>query len=339
MKWSICIVAALSVPARAEVTAKEPALTGNVLVWADAQLYLDPSTSGPYVKVGVLDLGRDKDVGYVVPMKVVSTVSNTSGDFIEVESTADTECAWWRLAKPEGLDTVRLFVKREDLAPVLTKDFKAKHKDGTSISLQAGVAVLGDKVGFNRGVVPVTIPAASIGIAYTPHKIAPVPKPVKKFLLDEATDVKVLGVDFKLGPWVAAAATVKGKRSMVSIAARCMSAVISAPKERVHKGVAINQELAAGAAAASRAVVGNTSERYILPAGTKLTSEKGSHVVATLETDREINKPKAGARACSEFVITKDDPYVDSHHTVDASQPVRTLKLCAEASAMKTERK
>ena len=127
MKLSIAFVAALAVPAAAETP-----LTGNVLVWADAPLYLDAHASGPSIKVGTLDLGRDKDVGYVVPMHVVST----RGDFVEVEPTADVECAWWRLVKPDGLDNMRLYVKRADLAPVLSKPFKASHKDGSSIALQ-----------------------------------------------------------------------------------------------------------------------------------------------------------------------------------------------------------
>ena len=38
-------------------------------------------------------------------------------------------------------------------------------------------------------------------------------------------------------------------------------------------------------------------------------------------------------------MITRDDPFVDVPHTVDASQPQRTLKLCAPADAVKVERK
>ena len=149
MKLSLAIVVALAAPAAAETP-----LTGNVLVWADAPLYPDANATGPSIRVGTLDLGREKDVGYVVPMHVVST----QGDFVEVEPTADVECAWWRVVKPDGLDNIRLYVKRTDLAPVLIKPFKATHKDGSSIALQVGVPVLGGKVAFNRGVVPVAIP-------------------------------------------------------------------------------------------------------------------------------------------------------------------------------------
>jgi hypothetical protein len=327
MKLSIALVAALAVPAAAE-----PALTGNVLVWADSPLYPDASASGPSVQVGTLDLGRDKDVGYVVPMHVVST----HGDLVEVEPTADVECAWWRVVRPDGLDSIRLYVKRSDLAPVLVKPFKATHKDGSSIALQVGVPVLGGKVAFNRSVVPVTIPGASLGVSYAPHKIAAVAKPTKqKFLLDEATPVKLGGATFAMGPWVAAAAKARGKHSMVSIAARCMTAVIAAPKDRVHAGVSINQAVAGAAEPTRRAAITGGTERYYLPAGTKLTSEKGSHVVGALDADRDVTKPKPGGRACSDFVITRDDPFVDVPHTVDAAQPQRTLKLCAPATAVK----
>jgi hypothetical protein len=267
-------------------------------------------------------------------------VVGTKGDFVEVEPTEDVECAWWRVVKPDGLDSVKLYVRRSDLAPVLTKPFKATHKDGSSIALQIGVAVLGGKVAFNRGIVPVTIPAASLGVAYAPHKITPVPKPTKqKFLLDEATPVTLGKASFPLGPWVAANAKKKGKRMMVSLAARCMTAVISAPKERVHAGVSINQAVAAADAPVRRSIASNGSERYYLPAGTKMTSEKGDHVVGALDTDRDVLKPKPGARACTELVITRDDPFVDVPHTVDTSQPQRTMKLCAPVQAMKVEKK
>jgi hypothetical protein len=329
IELSIAIVAALAGSAAAEAP-----LSGNVLVWADAPLYLDAAASGASVRVGTLDLGREKDVGHVVPMHVVSV----HDDVVEVEPTADTECAWWRMVKPEGLDNVRLFVKRADLAPVLTKAFKASYKDGSSVSLQAGVAVLDGTVGFNRGVVPVKIPAASVGVSYKPHKVAAVPKLSKKFLLDEATDVMLDGATFPLGPWVAGAAQPKGKRMMVTIAARCMTAVISAPKEHVHAGVAINQALAA-APPPRRVATSTGSERHYLPAGTKLTSETGDHVVATLTSDRDVLKPKPAGRACAEFVITRDDPFVDVPHTADASQPQRTLELCAPGELVKTERR
>src|SRR4051794_2963405 len=111
MKLSIAFVAALAVPAAADTP-----LTGNVLVWADAALYPDANASGPSIRAGTLDQGRDKDVGYVVPMHVVSTHE----DLVEVEPTADVECTWWRLVKPDGIDNMRLYVKRTDLAPVLT---------------------------------------------------------------------------------------------------------------------------------------------------------------------------------------------------------------------------
>lgn len=305
-----------------------------MLVWADAPMYLDAAASGASVRVGTLDLGREKDVGHVVPMRVVSV----HDDVVEVEPTADTQCAWWRMVKPEGLDNVRLFVKRADLAPVLAKPFKATYKDGSRVSLQAGVAVLGGTVGFNRGVVPVKIPDASIGLSYKPHKVAGVPKLTRKFLLDEATDVMLGGTTFPLGPWVAGAATKRGKRMMVTIAARCMTAVISAPKERVHAGVALNQTLAA-APAPRRVATAGGRERHYLPAGTKLTSETGDHVVGTLTADRDVIKPKPGGRGCAEFVITRDDPFVDVPHTADASQPQRTMKLCGPGEAVKVERR
>jgi hypothetical protein len=329
MKLWIAIVVTLAQPAAADTP-----LTGNVLVWADAPLYPDANASGPSIRVGTLDLGRDKDVGYVVPMHVVST----QNDFVEIEPTADVECAWWRVVKPDGLDTMRLYVKRADLAPVLTKPFTASHKDGSSIALQVGVAVVDGKVAFNRGIVPVAIPDTSLGVAYAPHKVVPVAKPDKKFLLDEATEVKLGDATFPLGPWVAGAAKRRDDRMLVSIATRCMTAVISAPKAHVHAGVSINQAVSGGPTPAHPKVA-SSADRTYLPAGTKMTSEKGDHVVGTLDADRDVTKPKSGARACADFVISRDDPFVDVPHTLETSQPQRTLKLCAPAELIKVERR
>jgi hypothetical protein len=121
----------------------------------------------------------------------------------------------------------------------------------------------------------------------------------------------------------------------VSIAARCMTAIVSAPKDRVHAGVSINQAVESKTAATRAAT---SSSAHYLPAGTKMMTETGEHVVGTLDADRVVMKPKPGAaRVCADFVVTRDDPFVDVPHTVDTPQPQRTLKLCAPVDALKAK--
>ena len=328
MKSSLVIVLALTSSATAD-----PKLTGNVLVWVDAPMYLDANAKAPSIKLGTLDQGRDQDVGFVVPMHVIGE----SGDFVEVEPTADVECAWWRLARPAGLASLHLFVRRDDLAPVLVKPFTAAFKDGSRIALEPGVAVLGGKVAFHDGLVPAAIPDASRGVSYTPHAVTPAPKRgAHTFLLDEKTDVTLGTETFPLGPWVTNVAEARGKRMMVHLTARCMTAIVSAPKEHIHRDVAFGHgaptdygELRGGASA--------TGDRYYLAQGTAVTSEKGDHVVATLAEDRDIKKPPPGARGCADFVVRREEPNADAPRTRDTSPISRTLHLCAKPDAVKVE--
>jgi hypothetical protein len=328
MRMSIAIVMALAASAAAE-----PKLAGNVLVWIDAPLYPDAAATGPSIHLGALDHGRDRDVGYVVPMHVVGA----QGDVVEVEPTADLECAWWRVILPAQLANLHLFVKRGDLAPVVVKPFTASFKDGTRIALQPGVAVLGGQVSFLGGQVPVTVPDAKLGVAYAPHAIAAVPKPAKHtVLLDEKTDV-TLGVEtFALGPWVAGAAERRGDRVLFPIETRCMTAVVSAPKDRVQRDVSLGGKSSTGPV--SGGGVRGKGDRYYLPKGTALTSAAGDHVVATLAAELDVKQP-SGARACGDVVVAFNEPIVDAPHPNEASRPDRTLQLCGPAEAAVVERR
>ena len=307
-------------------------LTGNVLVWVDAPMYLDATTTGPSIRLAKLDHGRDQDVGHVVPMRVVST----TGDVVEVEPTEGIECAWWRVVRPGSLASLRLFVQRRDLAPVLTRPFSAAFNNGSSVALQAGVAVVANKVAFHAAVAPLAVPAGSIGLTYQPHSIAAIARPTKRTaLLDENTVVMLGDATFSLGPWVASTATKRGDRMLFPIATRCMTATVSAPTDRVHLNVSLNHNVGAVDAAATPLKL--SGDRYYLEARTQLTSETGDHVVATLATDADVKKP-TGARACGDFVIAREEVVADAPHLPDAARPARTLRLCAPANAVVVER-
>src|SRR5688572_19793732 len=94
-------------------------LRGNVLVWHDTALYADASETAHTVQLATFDGARKDNVGHVVALKVVAV----KGSFVEVELTGQQDCTWSRVVVPDDLARVRMFVRRADLAPVLTKPF------------------------------------------------------------------------------------------------------------------------------------------------------------------------------------------------------------------------
>jgi hypothetical protein len=110
----------VSVPAAAE-----PKLAGSVLVWIDAPLRPDAADGGASIHLGQLENGREHAVNFVVPMHVVGE----QGELVEVEPTDDIGCAWSKVARPPALASLRLFVKRSDLAPVVARAFAASFKE------------------------------------------------------------------------------------------------------------------------------------------------------------------------------------------------------------------
>lgn len=299
-----------------------PAAADNVLVWLDAPLRLDPSDAAPSIHLGEL---AKRTANYVVPMHQVGM----QGEFVEVEPTADIECAWSKVNVPAGLAKLRLFVKKSDLAPVVAKPFTASFKDGSRIALQPGVSVQDGLVAFVDQVIPVDAPTA---FAYAPHPIAAIAKPGKHtVLLDEHTDVTFGGKSFQLGPWVAASAENRGARVLFPIAVRCATAVVSAPKDHVQHDVSLGsltgQEM-------PPPPLKPAHTEYHLAKGQALTSESGTHVVATLAEDRDVAKP-TGAMACADFIVDRDEPLPEAPRPDEASRPNRTLHLCAPAANVK----
>ncbi len=143
----------------------EPPLAGIVLVWADARLYLEPSPSAPYVTLGRL-ASHARPLGAAAPMTVVSSV----GAFLEVEAVEDEQCGWITFVPPSDLEHVRVFVRRDELSPVLAHPFAKQFVDGTRIALEPGVAVVhragGFRVALAGDTVTLPIPDNAVGLAF-----------------------------------------------------------------------------------------------------------------------------------------------------------------------------
>ncbi|HEV7557499.1 MAG TPA: hypothetical protein VGO00_18675 [Kofleriaceae bacterium] len=161
-------------------------LRGNVLVWHDAAFYVEPSDAATTVHVATLTARKDL-AGHVVPMHVLGT----RGAFVEVEPT-DVDCTWSRFTTSDDLAKLHLFVKRSDLAPVVTKPFDKTFSDGTHVALRPGVAVVPEAdgvyaVSFGGDDIDVEIPPASIGHAYTPERAKPIVVNAQDYALAPAT--------------------------------------------------------------------------------------------------------------------------------------------------------
>lgn len=307
----------MSTPAAAET------LSGNVLVWADAPLYLDAKPDAPSIVVGAIDKGHRAN--YVLPMHVIGT----QGDFVEVEPTKDVDCAWTKVVKPKLLGSLHLFVRTADLAPVVTKPYAKTFKNGSQIALQAGVSVQDGRVAIGEQQLLVDVPAANLGLAYTPHPVTAPQKPhAHTAMLDEASQVTLGDKTFDFGPFVAGSAETRGASVLFPIAARCITAVVTVAKDRVQRDVSIGQVYGAELGLGEPRTKGENG--YHLGAGQAMTSENGDHVVGTLNGRLEVTKP-TGKLVCADFVVGLDMSITESP-ILEAGRPKRTLHLCAPAT-------
>lgn len=315
----------MSTPAAAET------LSGNVLVWADAPLYLDAKPDAPSIVVGAIDKGHRAN--YVLPMHVIGT----QGDFVEVEPTKDADCAWTKVVKPKLLGALHLFVRTADLAPVVTRPYAKTFKNGSRIALQAGVSVQDGRVAIGEQQLLIDVPAANLGLAYTPHAVTAPPKPgAHTAMLDEASQVTLGDKTFDFGPFVAGSAEAHGATVLFPIAARCISAVVSVAKDRVQRDVSIGH-VTGDTVGPSEGRNASNVDRYYLPGGQAMTSEQGDHVVGTLTGELDVTKP-TGTTVCGDFVVGLDMTNIESP-ILEAGRPKRTLHLCAPATRVKAEQR
>src|SRR5262249_4648096 len=107
-------------------------LKGNVLVWSDATLYTEPSDTATAVHAAALEKARKDSAGEVVAMHVVSIQKG----FIEVEPAAELDCTWSRLQTTDDVAKLHVFVKRADLAPVVTAPVEKSFDNGSRFALR-----------------------------------------------------------------------------------------------------------------------------------------------------------------------------------------------------------
>jgi hypothetical protein len=241
---SLAIAALPAAPsARAEVELDIPglhstSLQGDALVWEDATFFLEPWDNGLSIKLS--NIGRRLDeVGRAIPIRIVDASMKR---FVEIALPDRLDCAWRRWQPEKRIDALRLFVKREDLAPVLVKPFAMKSSDGSEIKLQPGlpvaptpsgtysVAARGDKMRL-------PIPHASVGWTYVAGKITEPDIPgtgPKVYRLDRNIPVRLLGDDITPRAfWLSPEPNRINEQALLRWATRCVEMTVLAPNTSV----------------------------------------------------------------------------------------------------------
>jgi hypothetical protein len=308
-------------------------LKGNVLVWHDAALYLEPADDAPLVHVGKLDATRAERVGHAVPMRVVAA----KGDFVEVELVDDAQCTWTRLASNDDITKLHFFVKRADLAPVLTKPFDKTFPDGTHIALRPGVALSpgadGKMFASVRGrAVEVDVPAASVGHAYTPERASAPAIGAHDYVL--AADAKPTLGDRAVAFDGLHASKIedKGDVTLMTFDDRCTSVSIAAAKKSVQT---TDEEQDAVGGGSGFGVFDLRGADYI-PAATMLSTVHGRPFAASAKPIYLMDQPRTKTVCVDRRVrlepMTAWAPAIDSDDVDDR------FRACAPTSKVVHER-
>jgi hypothetical protein len=306
-------------------------LAGHIVVWNDARFFLEADDNGPRLQAGVLQGLRNRNLGHVLPMRVLGT----SGDFIEVEPVAGVDCTWTRLPQPEDLDKLRVFVKRSDIAPVVAKPFSKNYKDGTSVAVWPGLPVLpgGDtglyRVTFGGKTLWAPVPSSSIGYSYAFGAPPVAKRGPDKFRIDDGTKVTLGERTFDLADMLTVPAVEKrGATSFVQLVSTCLKLRVAVPSKDVQE----SSFAGVGPGGGGRGL--GYGERWVLPKGTPLYSPSMKRQVAVVASPIDVRKPEASAtNACIVRPFVLDHPDYLAPQT-DPPKPVQNLMVCAKLESV-----
>ena len=298
-------------------------LRGDALVWEDATFFLEPWESGSGVRFVSFGAGRRAEVGRAVPVRIVDS---TRRMFVEVELPDRSDCTWRRLEADKRIDGLRLFVRRDDLAPVLVKPFAAQYNDGTRIKLAPGVPVMpttsGDYlVSAKSDKFRISIPHGSIGYLYKAGKvIEPDPPAGKVVRMDRNVNAKLGDESFVVrSNWLAPMPEKKTEVALVHWSTRCVDMVVSVQASTLR------------AAETSRpnrpnATTYGAGSGWKIPAGAPLSTISGREV-AVASAPIAVPAP-TDTTACFEahFALVRED---ETYATQS-----RKIKLCTPASLL-----
>lgn len=316
---------ALGDPPRA---APHDVVRGDVLVWDDAKLLVDPGDPASAIQLATLGAPRTASVGAVFEMRVVAT----RGGLVEVVPAMGDECT--RAGLQTSVEVPHLFVARADLAPVLATAFAAHFPDGSGVDLVPGTPVI--PVGAGKALVRIeehdlqlAIPASSIRYAYKPAGQYEPDAPVahsRVYSLRAGTALSVAGVT-----WPAAADhdTVHAAKDvdhvLLQLDERCARVFARVDTARVRVWT-VPEPKGDNARAFADLLTGDSPpEGDYVPAGTPLSTVRGHRVATASGYD---NVTRAGKLACEDARFAITPPPAGAHPA--------TVRLCAPARLVKT---
>ncbi|HEY5936848.1 MAG TPA: hypothetical protein VIU61_19500 [Kofleriaceae bacterium] len=292
-------------------------LRGDALVWEDAAFYFEPWDGGTALRFTTISR-RTTEVGRAVPVRIVDA---SMRGFVEIAMLRRSDCTWRRLDADARLDAVRLFVKREDLAPVLAKPYSVQHTDGTKVKLAPGLPVVPTASGhYAIGVLGdrlrLAIPHASVGYLYKGATVEVAAPGAKLVRVDRNTIARLGEQSFTVrGNWLAPPPVQKSDPARVSYATRCLELVAQVPVPAVRPGSDFTRAHAEAVVPVARPT------RHAIPRGAPLTTVTG-RAVAVAAQELPVSDPGTG-NACLDFtfqLVREDESY--------ATQ-TRQQRLCA----------
>ena len=304
-------------------------LHGNVLVWADAALYTEPSDTAMVIHAASLHGARKDNAGQVVPMHVVSC---TKDGYVEVEPVDEVDCAWSQLETADDLTRVRLFVKRTDIAPVVVDHFTKTFDNGTRVALRPGVPVVPTASGayqlgvHGAGEIVIELPATSVGHAYTPDKTKALATADHEYELTPKTQVTLGDRTMVIGAH-ASAIEKHGDTTLFSIQTRCVALDVNAPSRAVH---AIDEDETTIESGSGLGVL-DLRDRDYIPAGTPLSTPSG-HAIAVAAKPIYLLAAPRGKTACVDRRVRVSGDALEPQDGDDK------LRVCAPAGRVLHER-
>ncbi|MBL4634719.1 MAG: hypothetical protein JKY56_12670 [Kofleriaceae bacterium] len=142
-----------------------------VLVWFDSELYTSPEAEKSF---RAYDFGKSGRAAHPAQAHVMQVIEDR-GDWLRVadpvswlrEDSTSIHClgsgAFW----VENF-SIELWVRADDLVPVLSQSFARSYDDGTFITLQPGTPIVGGHAWAKGYHFPVSIPEEIVALRYRP---------------------------------------------------------------------------------------------------------------------------------------------------------------------------
>lgn len=317
----------------------EEALAGFAAVWGDAEWFVAPKADARSFKLASFkDSDRRKQLELTVPVRILKV----HGDFVEVsgspladELNLDPVCS--RLILGAGSFTnvessvdLHLFVRRRDLAPVVTKRFEHSFADGSAFEVQPGTNVLRTSEGvllkLHDGSVrlPIELPVGHSFAAMPPKPRSPRVSD-GGFILSGVSDVRLAGrpVDWSGLSYSVVPSRVQpnGERTLVSLDGRCINATLSAPAAAVTSRTPGAKDDTADAFGVGGLGI-SREPHWVLPRGSKLSCDVASSTL-TLKMSRRMDEK---AEPCIDVPI-RISSYFFSGPSIEPSE--QTMRCCA----------